>query len=196
MRILSALALVPLAVASAWATGALVSAQNPGQPHAGGVRIDGQPGPAAPRPPRPPPLDVSDEVRLTIAAVRDRYEQLEPIKLRVELTNLSKSDMSYEDETECRLIGFEIVDLLSTVAVEDVTNYSKFLNANRKPGRGPILLKPGETLRFTAYPNLCIDLTLPRRYSIAATMELKRTADGRRCVTRGKLIFVEVDYLL
>jgi hypothetical protein len=163
--------------------------QNPGQP-------GGSPSRSTPRPPEEPFIDISADVRLTIVATCGRYEQLEPIKLRVSLANLSKSDMTYQDLSECQIFGFDIVHITHNIAVKNPTNYGKFLVNNSKGGHGPITLKSGETMHFTVYPNLYIDMTAPGLYSIAATMELKRPADGRRCVTRSKAIRVEVKPLL
>jgi hypothetical protein len=142
------------------------------------------------RPAEPAPIDISPEVQLTIVSTKEQYEQLEPIKLRVELKNLSKDEITYKDVSECRLLSYEIIDITRNVAVVDTTRYGKF-NYNG-PGRGSVLLKPDGTRRTSVYPNLCIDMTAPAVYSITASMDVKRSADDRRCITRSKPIRVEV----
>jgi hypothetical protein len=188
MKQMLAFVLVILCFAGGRSSGIITQQQNAGQP------APGSSGWSPTQPPEPPAIDVSSEVRLTIAATKDQYEQLEPIKLRVELTNFSEDEITFKDVSECRIIRYEIVDMTRNVAVVDLTKYGK-LNDN-KPGRGQIALRHGNPFRISAYPNLCIDMTAPALYSIVATMELKRTTDGRRCMTRSKAVRVEVTPLL
>ncbi len=165
------------------------------EPLPGLILIDGQQQQVrrTPRPFGPPLLDVSADVRLSIIPTRDHFEQLEPIKLRIELANLSKGDMTFDAHSECHQFGFDIVNLTHNLAIEEFTNYGKLQDDGT--GRANVVLKPGDTQRFTVYPNLCIDMTAPRLYSIVATMELRRPSDGRRCFTRSKPIRVEVTSL-
>ncbi len=137
------------------------------------------------------PLDVSADVRLTVEATRDKYEQLEPIKLELELINLSGGDVTFEDVSGCELFGFNVFDVKHHLTVEDATRSARVL-ASKPSTHGPITIRAGTSRRFTAYPNLCIDMTVVTNYTIDVTMRLKRSLDGRRCLTKSKQIRVEV----
>lgn len=81
------------------------------------------PASSSPRPLSVPPADISSEVPLTIVSPREAYEPSGPIKLQVALTNLSKSDITYnlDDLSACEVHGFSVRDLRRDAEVKDST---------------------------------------------------------------------------
>ncbi len=149
-----------------------------------------QPARTSPRSPELPPADVSGEVSLTITAEKRQYEQLEPVKIRLKLINNSKVTYTFEDASDCLIFGYEIVDLASGNLVDSATSYGKL--SPSKPGRGRVKVEAGKSIEFSGCPNLCIDMTVPTSYSIAATMKLKTSTGDRPYVARSKILLVEV----
>ena len=142
----------------------------------------------------PPPLDLSNRVLLTVKAEKDRYEQLEPIFLHLEVTNRMDTTVWFDDVKAFDLFQFEIQDLSTHRLVDSTTNFAKFPNPNN--GHGPVELQPGKPMRFSVCPNLYVDLTVPATYTITMIMRLKDAPFGRPCIARGNVILVEVVHLV
>ena len=150
----------------------------------------GRQGPGLPPPAaQPAPLDLTNNVLLTVKAEQNRYEQLEPIFLHLEVTNHGDTSVWLDQAVVCGPFKYEILDLTAHQLVDAPTNFAK--HKNPKPGR-EVELRHGQPMRFTVCPNLYVDLTVPTNYSVATLIRLKDGVHGRPCVARGNIVLVEV----